>query len=406
VINYYEKEGGKLKGSISCCGYRAVSYDEDETREYGAFGIKLVPWNDRRRVWYVRCANEQDKEEWMRIFNNACNKAEPPVNKDRVLAEAFMGAYRAVRWNYGFYGWYSIYGTEAETLGGLCCDILNRELINDVVYNIPNGPQRSTAISIVRKTVDTAVMAAVSAAWNSCVMSCEGLRPTLENTVKSLLAPVFEQEVAVKEKVVSSISGTVNPFLADVGGRVCRPLLRIAANSITRAFCAAIKGYAQKMRDKIDQGQFAEAQFASNIRWADREIEYWWSGPLEESNRICWSIYTSDLAEVAALFSSGGFTPYSVYSDALESIRDLAHRAHYKFTLRSIEAGYSGLADILQEVLADMVHDAKIAEMAILNSILNSILQPSVESNVIVPCGELVQPVQDMIDAIPVPGLR
>jgi hypothetical protein len=214
-----------------------------------------VPWNDRRRTWYVKCANEEEKTEWMRIFNNACNKAKPPVNSDVVLAQAFEGAYRAVRWNYGFYGWYSISGTEAETLGGLCCDILNRELINDVIYNIPAGPQRGTAVSIVRKTVDTAVVAAVSASWNSCVMACEGLRGTLETTVKGLLAPVFEQEVQLKEKVVSSISGTVNPFLADVGGRVCRPLLKIAANSITRAFCAAIKGYSHKMKDKIEHGE-------------------------------------------------------------------------------------------------------------------------------------------------------
>ncbi len=98
VINYFEKEGGKVKGSINCCGYRARDYDEEETREYGAHGIKLVPWNDRRRTWYVKCANEQDKEEWMRVFNNACDKALPPVNSDSVLASAFEGAYKAVRY--------------------------------------------------------------------------------------------------------------------------------------------------------------------------------------------------------------------------------------------------------------------------------------------------------------------
>lgn len=404
-VKYYEKEGGKIKGTVELCGYSARSFDEEEVKEYGPNGIKLVPWNDRRRTWFFKCANEEEKTEWMRIFNNACNKAKAPTNPDIVLSQAFEGAYRAVRWNYGFYGWYSISGTEAETLGGLCCDILNRELINDVIYNIPAGPQRNTAVSIVRKTVDTAVMAAVSASWNSCVMACEGLRGTLETTVKGLLAPVFEQEVQIKEKVVSSISGTVNPFLADVGGRVCRPLLKIAANSITRAFCAAIKGYSHKMKDKIEHGQFVESQFANNIRWADREIEYWYSGPLEDANRICWSIYTSDLVEVAALFSSGGFTPYSVYSNALDAIRDLTHRAHFKFQTRVMEAAYQDQLSILNEVLADMVHDAKIAENQLLNQILNDILQPSIESNVIVPCGELVQPVQDMIDAIPVPGL-
>lgn len=405
VINYMEKEGGKIKGTINCCGYRAREYDEDETKEFGEFGIKLVPYNHRRRTWYMKAKDAADQEEWMRVFNNACSKAKAPVNNDQVLAAAFEGAYRAVRWNYGFYGWYAISGTEAETLGGLCCDILDRELINDVLYNIPAGPQRNTACSVVRKTVDTAVVAAVSACWNSVVGLCEGLRATLETTVKGLLNPLFEQEVVLKEKIVSSISGNVNPFLSDVGSRVCRPLLKVTASSITKAFCAAIKGYAHGMRGKIEQGNFTEASFATNAKWADREIEYWWSGPLEKSNQICWNIYTSDLADVASLFSSGGFTPYSVYSFALDGIRDLTHRAHYKFTTKAVENGYANLEAVLSEVLADMVHDAKLAEKVILNGILLDLLQPSVESNVIVPCGELVQPVQDLIDSIPVPGL-
>lgn len=404
VINYSEKEGGKIKGSINCCGYRARKYDEDEAKEYGEFGLKLVPYNERRRTWYLKAANAEDQEEWMRVLNNACSKAKPPVNEDQVLAAAFEGAYRAVRWNYGYYGWYAIAGTEAETLGGLACDILDRELINDVIRDIPAGPQRNTATSIVRKTVDTAVMAAVSACWNSVVGLCSGLRETLETTVKSLLTPLFEQEVAIKEKVVTSISGTVNPFLADVGGRVCRPVLTVVASSITKGFMAAIEGYSVYMKEKIETGCFVEAQFANNAKSSDRAIEYFWSGPLKESCRLCWKIASDDLADLATLFSDG-FTPYSVYSTALDSIRDLAHRAHFKFTTKAIEDGYANLEGILAEVMADMVHDAKLAEIAILNGILLDILQPSIESNVIVPCGELVQPVQDLIDAIPVPGL-
>lgn len=404
VINYFEKEGGKMKGTINCCGYRARDFDDEEEKELGKFGIKLVPYDDRRRVWYVKAANAEDKEEWKRVFSNACSKAKPPVNKDEVLAEAFDGAYRAVRWNYGYYGWYSICGTEAETLGGLCSDILNRELINDVLNDIPAGPQRNTAVSIVRKTVDTAVIAAVSACWNSVVGLCEGLRQTLETSVKNLLTPLFEQEVAIKDKVVNSISDTVNPFLADVGSRVCRPLLTIVSKSITNGFCAAVNGYAGYIREKIANGQFVEAQFKSNAKSCDRAIDYWWSGPLEKSNRISWSIYSSDLAEVASLFSDG-FTPYSVYQMTYDSICDLTHRAHNQFTVRAIEEGYSNLEGVLNGVLVDMVHDAKLSVSNIINTILLDTLQPSIESNVIVPCGELVQPVQDFIEAIPVPGL-
>jgi hypothetical protein len=110
VINYYEKEGGKLKGSVNCCGYRAEEFNEDEVNDYGPngkFGIKLVPYDDRRRTWAFSCETEEDKAEWMKIFNNACRKAEPPINPDRLVAEAFNGAYRAVRWSYGLDGWWS-----------------------------------------------------------------------------------------------------------------------------------------------------------------------------------------------------------------------------------------------------------------------------------------------------------
>jgi hypothetical protein len=40
-----------------------------------------------------------------------------------------------------------------------------------------------------------------------------------------------------------------------------------------------------------------------------------------------------------------------------------------------------------------------------LNSILGGILREPIESGVVTPCLELTKPIQDVIDAIPVPGL-
>jgi hypothetical protein len=354
VIHYSNKEGGKAKGTINCCGYRACEFSEVDAREFGdkehAAGIKLVPYNERRRVWYVRCSTAQDQEEWLRIFNNACSKAAPPVNKNPVLAAAFEGAYRAIRWNYEYYGWYAIGGTEAETLAGLTSDILDRELINDILYNIPAGPSRHAACESVRRVADTAVQEAISVCWNCVANVCERLTPSVEASVRSLLKPLLVHEGAVKDKIVNSISGTVGPFISDVGGRVCRPMLRQIVTPITKAFCAGIEGYAINMREKIKNRNFEEAIFTSSIQWADREIEYWWSGPLEHTNQICWGLYTTDLTDVACLFSARGFTPYSVYADTLESIRDLLHRAHHQFAVRAMEGGYAGLEGILIEV--------------------------------------------------------
>lgn len=403
-IDYYEKEGGKLKGSIFACGYSAEEFNEDETKENGQFGIKLVPYDSRRRTWYMKCESEEEKGEWLKIFSNACRKSNPPVNPDPLIAHAFAGAYRAVRWHYGYYGWYRITFTESEQLGELCSSILNRELITGVIDNIPAGPQRHVLCNLVRKTVDTTVIAAVGAAWKSSVEACKGLQSTLETTVRQLLAPIFEQEVKIKEDIASKTNATVSPFLEDVGGRICRPVLRACANPITRAFVAAVQGFADYMKKHINDGSFKKENFDSNINWAQRSVEYWWSGPLEDSNRICWALYTSDLTDVAVFFV-GGFTSYSLYSDVLDSIRDLTHRAIHSFETAAREAELQGLDRILDEILSKYVHDAKLALKGLLIAILGGILQSPVETLVFTPCLELVKPIQDIIDAIPVPGL-
>jgi hypothetical protein len=406
-IDYFEKEGGALKGSVNCCGYRCEEFNEDEVKEYaanGKFGIKLVPYDDRRRTWSFSCDTEEDKTEWMKIFNNACRKAEPPINPDELISKAFRGAYRAVRWAYGFYGWWSLNGTEAEMLGGLCADILNRELVYDVINNIPAGPQRGAVVNMVRKTVDTTVVAAVGAAWNSSMTACESLKDTLKSSASALIRPIIDQEVALKAQVVDKVLGTINPFLEEEGGRVCRPVLRVCANPITRAFVAGVGGFAAYMKKQITDGAFAQESFDNNIKWAHRSVEYWWSGPLEETNRLCWKLYTSDLADVAAFF--GGFTTYSLYSDTLDAIRDLTHRAIYSFetTVRAAD-NYTNLDRVLNEVLSKYIHDAKLAEQDLLNNILLQLLNEPMEKAVINPCLELTKPIQEVIDAIPVPGL-
>mmetsp|Transcript_4539 Transcript_4539/g.9262 ORF Transcript_4539/g.9262 Transcript_4539/m.9262 type:complete len:554 (-) Transcript_4539:255-1916(-) len=406
-IDYYEKEGGKLKGSVNCCGYRAEEFDEDEVKDFGAngkFGIKLVPYDDRRRTWAFNCETEEEKAEWLKIFRNACNKANPPINEDELIATAFRGAIKAVRWSYGYYGWYRITGTEAESLGGVVSDILNRELINDVIYEIPAGPQRNAVANMVRKTVDTTVIAAVGAAWNSSVAACESLKDTLKSSASAMLTPIFEQEVALKAQVVDKVSGTVNPFLEDVGGRLCRPVLNVVSRPAVRAYVAGVNGFSTFMKKQIADGAFAKDSFEYNAKWAHRSVEYWWSGPLEETNRLCWALYSSDLADVVSFL--GGYSTYSLYSEILDSIRDLTHRAITAFETAVKEADtYSGLEGVLDGVISRMLHDAKLSLKAVLNNIMGGMLQEPLESGVVNPCLELTKPIQDVIDSIPVPGL-
>jgi len=403
-IDYFEKEGGKLKGSVNCCGYSVEDFNELEVIDMGQFGIKIVPYDSRRRTWYLKAETEEEKNEWVKVFKNACSKARPPRDKDSLIAHAFDGAYRAVRWHYGYYGWYSYSFSEAEQLGELVSSILYRELISGVIDGIPAGPQRGAVVNMVRKSVDTTCMAAVGAAWNGSVQACNGLKTSLESAVRSLITPVLEQEVTLKIKISETTSNNVNPFLSDVGGRICRPVLKACASPITRAYVAAVQGFTNFMRKQIADNSFSKDNFDSNIRWAHRSVEYWWSGPLEDTNRICWALYTSDLTDVAAFFADG-FTSYSLYSLVLDGIRDLTHRAIHAFDTAYKEGETDNLERLLNGIIAKYVHDAKLSLKSVLTAILGGILQSPIETLVFTPCLELVKPIQDVIDAIPVPGL-
>jgi hypothetical protein len=93
-IDYFDKEGGALKGSINCAGYKAESVEEEH-------GIDVIPSDDSRRTYHLKFETAEERDEWVGVLNNACKKAAAPVNPDKLLSKAFNGAYRAVRWHYG-----------------------------------------------------------------------------------------------------------------------------------------------------------------------------------------------------------------------------------------------------------------------------------------------------------------
>jgi hypothetical protein len=403
-IDYFEKEGGKKKGSINCCGFEALAYTEEDTATHGQFGVKIVPDDERRRTWWLKCETEEEKDEWLKVFTTACNKSKPPVHEDEVIAAAFCGAYRSVRWHYGFYGWYRNVFAEGEQLGALCSEIVMREVVRAALDEIPEGPAKNTTVNMVRKNVDMAVIAAVNAAWGAAVSSCLAMKDSLEETVKKSLDPIFEQEVKLKEKIGTTTNDTVSPFLEDVGGRLCQPLLAACATPITKAYAASVKGVSDHMKKRIEDGSYTEATASKASKSDHCSVNYWWSGPLKDTNEIAWNIYANDLADVITFFGAG-YTPYSLYSEVLDSIRDLTHRAIHAFSSAAEEAKFEGQAAILQDVMSKYVHDAKLAMQGVLENILAGILQSPFETLVITPSLELVKPIQDVIDEIPVPGL-
>lgn len=298
-----------------------------------------------------------------------------------------------------------MYFTEAEQLGELCLKVLYRELIQDVIDNIPAGPLRNVSEKAVRKTVDAAVIGAVASAWSTASEACKASKATLEGAVTELLTPLFDEEVKLKEAIAEKTGEKVNPFLEDVGGRICEPVLGVCVSAITDAYVASAKGLMSHMKELIDSGAFegGEAKVAKTIKTCHRSVEYCYSGPLEESYKICWEMYTGKLSNLDKVFQGGDFSTYDLYSNTMDEIRALAHRAVHAFATDVNTS--DNLAGLLNDVMGRFIHDAKLSMKDLLNGILGDMLASPVETLVLTPSLTLVAPLQEMLDAIPVPGL-
>lgn len=277
-----------------------------------------------------------------------------------------------------------------------------REVVRAAIDEVPEGPAKNSTVNMIRKNVDMAVMAAVNAAWGAAVSSCAAMKDTLEETVKKSLDPIFEQEGKLKVMISSTAKDTVNPFLEDVGGRLCQPLLKACSNPATKAYVAGVKGFANYMKEKLCD--CTKDNMQAKIKEAHQSVNYWSSGPMKEVNEICWNLYTNDLADVMSFFGSG-YSAYKLYSAVLDSIKDVTHRAMHGFATALEEANFEGHAAILSATIVKYVHDAQLALKNVLEGILEGILRSPFETLVITPCLELVKPIQDSIDEIPIPGL-
>lgn len=399
-VDYLEKEGGKVKGSISCCGYNVEVYDKDEESKIGHFGIKLVS-SPSRRVWYILASNKEEQDAWLQVFRTCCWKSRPERNSDPVVADAFDDAYWKVRWYYGFWGSYTPWGTEDERLGDLMLSILDREVIHDVVEKLPAGSARSTMEFAIRSPIDNSVKATASGSWTSSVSACTGMRGTLESSIKSLLTPLIEQQKSIRDKIVEAAGGVVNPVVSDIGSRILSPVLGVSCVPIAQAMASAATAYSQKMKEICTSSDISPEHLESTIQRVDYMC--WWN--LHSSFQIVWGLCEEKLAHLPSAFWEN-ISYWTIYYMVQDAMTEVYRNACYTF--KKITKGATSGAQLeaaLSEVMRMYAHDSRVSIRKLLVSVLRKFLNTAVNDLILKPLLSTLAPLQETIDNIPIPGL-
>ncbi len=135
-------------------------------------------------------------------------------------------------------------------------------------------------------------------------------------------------------------------------------------------------------------------------------------------------LYDTDLNTVATM--CGDVSTYTIYYMVLDKLRMLMRRAVYTFRELAkgipvaeqtsgrdpfLETKYSALilrslliSSVLSHVVGLLLHDAYLVVKFVIFSILTAIMQNPISEFVIKPSIALVEPLQQVIDEIPIPG--
>lgn len=203
--------------------------------------------------------------------------------------------------------------------------------------------------------------------------------------------------------IVDKIGGKINPFLADKGSNLLKPVLNVVFKPVIRSFELAVKGFHAHLSTQITNNELASAKFDGTISRVDWQMD-WYSGPIHEAYYVVWHMYTSDMTELLSLLT-GGISPYSVYNMCMDRLKIILHRAVFTFGNLAKSVGESELKNVLNHVTGLLFHDALVMIKATVLAVLKAIINAPVEEMVYKPCGELIAPLQEMLDAIPIPGL-
>jgi len=389
-IEYYEKDGGKKKGEINLDGYHV----EKEGLKGKNFSIEMR--HRKRRCWFVQCASEEEKKDWIDVFDQCCKHASRSTsNRDVVMAAAFKRAYERTRWSLYLWGWYTYSGSEGERLGDLIVEELERDVLSDIWRGLSGTPkmQEITRNTIMR-TVEGVVGAAVEAAWKAIVSAIDEVKKPIEDAVRKVVEPIFEKEKELKEKIKDAIMGTVQPALQQIVVPPLAKVLDVLMKPVRESYSETFKAWHQL-------GEKFAAHVAAN--GADEKSMKKWLYDSFWQVRYYWGPMRSVIDKVNELRE-----PFDLLGDIVSYVRSWKIIDHITDNQRRMltDACYSVTVDLaefkdpkaaIRRTGERLLHDSQMQVVDEYFYILQSVVMPPFNQEVVPAATKLIEPLAALI---------
>ncbi len=422
-----------LKGIIYPIGYRVYEFNDQEMIDHGGAGIKLVPVNTRRRTWWIKIPDDNERKSWLSIFQYACYRVKPSHSEecqhDIHLQTAFNNTLIKFRTRYYYYWfWYTGYGNnEIHRLNEFLLQYLEKEflytylqkryynydIITTTSYHTELQQKRKNSnhntIEQIYKTIENTINTVCTVSWSTTVQSLHSIKNQVEMNVRQLLDSILQYNHELKESLDDKLSNIIDPYLALKGNTIIRPVLVLLYPYIIQIFMRGIIGFHEYItRELITSSSITIPEEIMNDKDSLLIVLY---DAMNDWNGINRSAYhTLDIInheifpKIISLLSIG-ITPYLLYTIILDKFRNILHRACYSFVTWS-KATPSLFSEVRRQVVGIFLRDIHWMIKSTLLTIIRTILTPTLYELVVKPAEVMfLGPLQAQLDAAQIPGL-
>jgi hypothetical protein len=390
-IEYFEKDGGKKKGEVNLDGYKVV----EEGIKGKPFTIELN--HKKLRCWFIQCASEEEKKEWMDVFSVCCKKASrASSNKDPVMAYAFQRAYERTRWSLYLWGWYTYSGSEGERIGELIVEELERDVLSDIWRGLTGPPKmQEIARNSVMKVVEGIVLTAVDAAWKVICSAIEEVKKPIEDAVRKVVEPIFEKEKELKDKIKETIMTTVDPALQQIVVPPLAKVLDAVMGPVRSSYNEMFKAWAtisQQFATHVGQKGTDEKSIKAWMYDSYWTVRYYW-GPMR-------AVIDKVRELEPALEILGDVVsyvrPWKIIDNITDHQRELLYKACYTVTRDLADHG-GDVRGAIHKTSQRLLHDAQLQIVKEYYNMLCSVVMPPFNQEIIPAVTKLIDPLDALI---------
>jgi len=415
----------KPKGTMNLAGYHVVADPNDGIiKRLKALAEKMgIDVNDipkpkeypplvfevhhyRRRCWFIQAENDQEKKDWIEMFETCCRRAWGLRDQERVHKAAFYEAIRRTRWELGRWGWWSWGGSEEQIISDLISAELEYATMGKIYSKISSGPWivRNKVRNTVEKTIDSLVSAGVGPAWKAMEAVVKELRPKVEPKIAELADPLGKLKGEIIDKMKNGVLGIINPMLDEHVIPHLSKIVAIIKTPFYECFDECYKMYDHRIEDfKKEHASLADYQ--KGFKHLDHAARYWNMYPA--TNKL--DVMYEPLWLLREIFSE--IRPWSLIWNAHDDVRTMMDNAMYTFEQglvkgletdgEKIKADANAAAELIEStktrVLEDYKNDANIRMNIFYMTIMKAIVMPPFNALVMPACKAVLEPLNEMI---------